>query len=230
MHPGGPSSSSLSSVVGFDITEPENFAFIYSLQLLTFMLAICDHLILVLDTFTLDVYLLKLVASALMMVGDTMPRANLIIYLKTATSIPITPSTAQKEDGKRVPAAAADEEEEADRSDPSHFVPPPPATHTRAFERFKATITTMLGPNISVDFIQADELRLLHTVLKPPSRALLLPGCDPGTGFSQASQQQQQQRPIQYTSERAWLHSVARFWDASIRKSSLFSDYARYLP
>ena len=87
------------------------------------------------------------------------------------------------------------------------------------YELLKDTILAILGPNVSVDFI-TDERRLLATVLKPPPRNLLL-GLDAHA---------QSARPIAYTTERAWFHSVQRFWDNSIRKSSLFADYARYLP
>lgn len=225
--PNGTTGSSLSSVVGFDITEPENFALIYSMQLLTFMFAICDHLILVLDSFSLDIYLLKLVATALMMVGDTVPKANLIIYLKPRpdSSSSVKPNTSfAAQQANATPAAgvgALSEPEDCkgENREPDQqfaFSPPPSASHKRMFELLKSTVMAILGPNVSVDFV-TDERRLVTTVLKPPPRNLLITA-------------DQQARPIAYTTERAWLHSVQRFWDTSVRKSSLFVDYARYLP
>lgn len=215
----GSGAFSLSSVMGFDITEPENFSYIYSMQLLTFMFSICDHLVLVLDSHSLDVYLLKLVASSLMMVGETVPKANLIIYLKpkqeqVSLALP-SKSTAPGASFKK-----SKDIEQQGQTFSSGFkinspTPQRSASHNRMLQLLKNTIVAMLGPNVNIDFI-TDEQRLLATVLKPPSRNLLLTDS--------------QSRPISYTTERAWFHSVQRFWDNSIHKSTLFADYARYLP
>ncbi|KAI2800495.1 smg-9, nonsense mediated mRNA decay factor [Blomia tropicalis] len=208
----GNGTGSLSNVVGFDITEPENFAFIYSMQLLTFMFVICDHLILVLDSFSLDAYLLKLIATSLMMVGDSVQKANLIIYLKPQIENQsndeknfskldlVKPSRVVKE--KRTKLAFLS----LSRSLTSH---------NKMIDLLKQTIVSILGPNVNVEFV-TDEQRLLTAVLKPPSRNLLVTD--------------QQSRPIQYNTERAWYQSMQRFWENSIRKSTLFADYARYLP
>lgn len=206
---------SLSSIVGFDITEPENFAYIYSMQLLTFMFSICDHLVLVLDSYSLDVYLLKLVASALMLVGDSVQKANLIIYLKPLKTQTAAGPAKAATGSMMSRASTSAKAKERFGSLPSAPSPHRSATHNQMHALLKSTITLMLGPNVNLDFI-TDESRLLATVLKPPSRHLLLT--------------ESQSRPIQYTTERAWFHSVQRFWDSSIRKSTLFSDYARHLP
>lgn len=205
---------SLSSVMGFDITEPENFSYIYSMQLLTFMFSICDHLVLVLDSNSLDVYLLKLVASSLMMVGEAVPKANLIIYLKSKQEQILT---APSQSGVFFKKSKDMENSQTFSSGLKINSPTPQrsASYNRMLQSLKNTIVAMLGPNVNIDFI-TDEQRLLATVLKPPSRNLLLT--------------ETQSRPISYTTERAWFHSVQRFWDNSIHKSTLFADYARYLP
>lgn len=178
--------SSLSSVVDFEITEPENFAFIYSLQLLTYMIAICDHLILVIDSFSVDAYLIKLLATALMMVGDgTVSKSNLIIYLKQSKAQSCTDTYFKQPSGENI---------------------------SKMETKLKHTLTTLLGPNVM--FINNDEAFLINTVLKPPSRNLIA----------------DQNLPINYCTERGWLHSAQRYWDNSIRKSTLFSDYAKHMP
>ena len=223
---GGPS---LSSVVGFDITEPENFTYIYSMQLLTFMFAICDHLILVLDSLSFDIYLLKLVATALMMVGDSIPKANLIVYLKSANGspAPLVPSfiPQQKPYNNNISSSHSMKMNTAEDNSSffnhgyhdlhNYHLHSPTNSNSRIYELLKSTLVAILGPNVNIDII-TDEHHLLTTVLKPPSRNLLVTD--------------QQSQPIQYHTERAWFHSVQRFWENSIRKSTLFVDYARYLP
>lgn len=186
-----------SSVVGFDIGEIENFAFIYSLQMLTFLITICDHVILVLDSLTLDAHLFKLLATALMMVGDAdMSKTNIIIYLKTFNKQMV--ANAEKNYQHNLNKPFLDQNE-------------------KKFESlFKNTIKTLLGTSVNIDFICNDESLLTTTVLRPPhSRSLV---------------KDQSCSTISYQSERLWFHSIQRFWDISIRKSTLFSDYARYLP
>lgn len=66
-----------SSVV--NICEPENYAFMASLQLLSFLFATCDYVIIMSD-WMVDIHLIKLITTAIMMVGDGAQKANLIWY------------------------------------------------------------------------------------------------------------------------------------------------------
>ncbi|XP_027203157.2 uncharacterized protein LOC113797043 [Dermatophagoides pteronyssinus] len=186
-----------SQVVGFDIGETENFAFIYSLQMLTFLLSISDHLIIVMDSFCLDVNLFKLLATSLMMVGDAlMAKTNLIIYFRTTTSKSTTNNDLEQQR----------------RSSSSSY------TMAMNFEtKFRRFIETILGPNVQMDFIHNDEQRLINKVLRPPNSRSLV-------------NLEQSCASINYHSEYQWFQSVQKFWDTSIRKSTLFADYARYLP
>lgn len=177
---------SMSSVVGFEIAEPENFAFIYSLQLLTYLIAISDHLILVIDSFSLDAYLFKLLASSLMMVGDNaVSKANIVVYLKRGTT------NGGEAYGSDLPTG-------------EHYF------HLES--KLKETLQILLGPNVL--FINNDEPLLLTTVLKPPSRNLV----------------SEQATTINYQTEKGWLQSAQRYWDNSIRKSTLFLEYAKLMP
>ncbi|KAH9394387.1 smg-9, nonsense mediated mRNA decay factor [Tyrophagus putrescentiae] len=177
----GSGAFSLSSVMGFDITEPENFSYIYSMQLLTFMFSICDHL-------------------------PKQEQVSLALPSKsTAPGASFKKSKDIEQQGQTFSSGFKINSPTPQRS----------ASHNRMLQLLKNTIVAMLGPNVNIDFI-TDEQRLLATVLKPPSRNLLLTDS--------------QSRPISYTTERAWFHSVQRFWDNSIHKSTLFADYARYLP
>ncbi|KAH9417065.1 smg-9, nonsense mediated mRNA decay factor, partial [Dermatophagoides pteronyssinus] len=184
-------------IVGFDIGETENFAFIYSLQMLTFLLSISDHLIIVMDSFCLDVNLFKLLATSLMMVGDAlMAKTNLIIYFRTTTSKSTTNNDLEQQR----------------RSSSSSY------TMAMNFEtKFRRFIETILGPNVQMDFIHNDEQRLINKVLRPPNSRSLV-------------NLEQSCASINYHSEYQWFQSVQKFWDTSIRKSTLFADYARYLP
>lgn len=172
-----------SRVVGFDIVESENFAFIYSVQMLTLLMAICDHLVLIIDSMSLDNYLFKLIATALMMVGDGVPKANLIIHQSSSTKT---------------------------KSSKNGFVVK--NTDNEMIGLYKQTITAMLGPNVNLEFTD-DSTKLAAKVLRPPSRKLIGDQC-----------------VISFTSERSWLHSAQRYWENSIQKSTMFAEYARFLP
>ncbi|OTF70293.1 SMG9-like protein [Euroglyphus maynei] len=184
------STAIFSQVVGFDIAETENFAFIYSLQMLTFLLSVSDHLIIVMDSFCLDVNLFKLLATSLMMVGDAlMAKANIIIYFRTSTNQNL-------------------EQQQQQQS----------SLYSIDFEtRFRRFTETILGPNVNVDFIHNDEQRLINKVLRPPNSRSLV-------------NLEQSCASINYHSEHQWFQSAQKFWDTSILKSTLFADYARYLP
>ncbi|XP_054154092.1 nonsense-mediated mRNA decay factor SMG9-like [Oppia nitens] len=150
------------SSTGVDISEPENYSYMISLQLLSFLFATCDYIIIVMNWF-LDIHLIKLMATAIMMVGDNAQKSDIIIYF-TDNQSDITKDTIQM-------------------------------------------IKSLLGRSVYVTIINGDENQLLNTVMKAPTK--------PNSSHS---------------SEKAWLLSSQRYWETSVRKSSLFSDYGRFLP
>ena len=60
-----------------DISEPETWVYISSLQILTFLIAVCDYVIIVND-WILDFDLIKLLSTAIMIVGNDSPKADII--------------------------------------------------------------------------------------------------------------------------------------------------------
>ncbi|KAF7495813.1 Protein SMG9 [Sarcoptes scabiei] len=175
-----------SSLVGFDIAEMENFAFIYSLQLLTFLMTVCNHVILVIDSFTLDTHLFKLLATACMMLTEAvLTRFNLIIYLKN------------------------DREKQRYWGDSNSF-----ARSTEIESKFKKSFIN-LGLKINFVFINNDESLLFTTVVRPQQSFII---SDSASSI------------INYQSERLWFHSIQKFWENLTKKSSLYSEYAKYLP
>lgn len=197
------------STLGFEVHEPDNLAFIYSLQLATFLFAICDHVVLVLDHFSLDAYLLKLLATALVMVGETTPKANLIVHNR-------------RDCFERTQCRRLEDFDYAanskmglmfmDNNNIDGSVIVDKMIMQQYQQQYQDTVQTIIGTAVSIDFIE-DEARLLKTVLTPPSRQLI------GEGLV-----------ISYASEKAWLQSVHKYWQGSIKKTTLFSDYARCLP
>lgn len=164
----------------------ENFAFIYSLQLLTFLMTVCNHVILVIDSFTLDTHLFKLLATACMMLTEAvLTRFNLIIYLKN------------------------DREKQRYWGDSNSF-----ARSTEIESKFKKSFIN-LGLKINFVFINNDESLLFTTVVRPQQSFII---SDSASSI------------INYQSERLWFHSIQKFWENLTKKSSLYSEYAKYLP
>lgn len=153
-----------------DTSEAEIYVYITSLQLLSFLIAVCDYVIIVND-WLLDINMLKLLATAMMMVGTEAHHAEIIFYFPQF----------KEEDRKKI----------------------------------SQIIRTLFGGEFSYNIIKdiIDESITVPKLLK-----LLSP-----RNFVQDD------RSPLYTSERNWLVSSQRFWENSIRKSSLFSDYARLM-
>lgn len=200
--------SNVSGLFGFDIHEPDNLAFIYSLQLATFLFAVCDHVILVLDHLSLDAYLLKLISTALVMVGESTPKANLIVYNR-CDALERTQSR-RLEDFDYAASSKMGRMFMDNNCNSSIIVDK--MVMQQYQKQYQETLQTIIGPAVNIDFIN-DEVRLVKTVLTPPSRQLI------GEGLV-----------INYSSEKAWLQSVHKYWQGSIKKTTLFSDYARCLP
>lgn len=156
----------LSSSTGVDIAEPENYSFMISLQILSFLFATCDYIIIVCE-WMVDIHLIKLMSTAVMMVGDTAQKADIIWYF--------------------------------------------PNSKTKIN---RSTIDSLLGRGLYVTVICEDEKQLLNAVMKAPSKRSV----------------GENSRNSSHTSEKSWLLSSQRFWETSIRKSSLYSDYGRFLP
>ena len=156
----------LSSSTVVDISEPENYSIIISLQLLSFLLATCDYIIFVCD-WILDIHLIKLLATAVMMAGDTARKADIICYF---------PNTKSKINSNIIDA--------------------------------------LLGRSLFVSVIYGDEKELLNVVMKAPTKRIV----------------DENGRNSSHSSEKSWLSSSQRYWETSIRKSSLYSDYGRFLP
>jgi hypothetical protein len=115
----------------------------------------------------LDIHLIKLMATAVMMVGDSVPKADIIFYF--------------------------------------------PNSKTKINAN---TIDSLLGRGLYVTVICGNEKELLNAVMKAPSKRIV------GESGRNSS----------HTSEKSWLLSSQRFWENSIRKSTLYSDYGRFLP
>lgn len=65
-----------------ELTDPEKFVHITSLQILSFLIANCDYVI-VMNDWIMDLHFLKLISTALMLVGDDVnPKADLVFYFK----------------------------------------------------------------------------------------------------------------------------------------------------
>lgn len=74
-------SSHVNTHVPQEIVEPEKFVHITSLQILSFLIANCDYVIIVND-WLMDLHFLKLISTAMMLVGDVNPKADLVFYFK----------------------------------------------------------------------------------------------------------------------------------------------------
>lgn len=155
-----------------DITEPESYLYIISMQMVSFLLFTCDYIVVV-SEWALDVHLVKLIASSMMMVGSSNP-ATIIWYLKD----------------EHVSASEA-----KDLTD---------------------SLEAMLGRG-KVIVLVANESELLSTVMKKSAMGKH-EQVDAATG-----------RSVNGT-EKSWLVAAQRYWETSIKKSTLFSDYARFLP
>lgn len=65
-----------------EITEqPEKYVHITSLQILSFLIANCDYVI-IMNDWLIDLHFLKLISTSLMLVGDINPKADLVFYFK----------------------------------------------------------------------------------------------------------------------------------------------------
>lgn len=162
--------SSIPANLFCDAPEPEIYVYITSLQLLSFLIAVCDYVIIVND-WLLDVNMLKLLATAMMMVGTEAHHAEIIFYFPQL----------KEEDRKKI----------------------------------SQTIRTLFGGDFSYNVIKdiIDETITAPKLLKLLSRREI--SSDDRSAF--------------YLSEKNWLVSSQRFWENSVRKSSLFSDYARLM-
>ncbi|CAG2103582.1 unnamed protein product [Medioppia subpectinata] len=158
------------SSTGVDISEPENYSFMISLQLLSFLFATTDYLIIVMD-WVLDIHLIKLMATAIMMVGETTQKADIIIFFRNSETKMVDKKTTN-------------------------------------------VINSLLGRSVYVTVISGDEKELLNAVMKAPAKR------NPSENGRNSS----------HASEKSWLLSSQRYWETSIRKSSLYSDYGRFLP
>jgi len=69
-----------------EISEPGNRAHVISLQLICFLLAVSDYMILVVD-WHLDLHLLRLLSTAIMMIGGNVPKAHVFIHCKEKASV-----------------------------------------------------------------------------------------------------------------------------------------------
>jgi hypothetical protein len=61
--------------------EPEKYVHLTSLQILTFLIANCDYVIIMCD-WLIDLNFLKLISTSLMLVGDVNAKADLVFYFK----------------------------------------------------------------------------------------------------------------------------------------------------
>lgn len=75
-------------------------------------------------------------------------------------------------------------------------------------------IDALLGRSIFITVIYGDECELLNVVMKAPNKRSV----------------DENGRNSSHVSEKSWLLSSQRYWETSIRKSSLYSDYGRFLP
>ncbi|RWS21448.1 SMG9-like protein [Leptotrombidium deliense] len=155
--------------ISSDISEPETYVYITSLQLVSFLLAICDYVIVVSD-WSLDFHLIKLISTAIMMVGTAAHRAEIIWYS--------------------------------------------PKGFEGSYKKTVKTLESLLGSEIVTVVEAGDDLNLLSTVMKLPTRR--------HTNSAAASRS--------HSCEKSWLVSAQRFWETSIKKSTLYSDYARFMP
>ena len=64
-----------------EITEPEKYIHITSLQVLSFLIANCDYLI-IMNDWLMDLHFLKLISTSLMLVGGLSAKADLVFYFK----------------------------------------------------------------------------------------------------------------------------------------------------
>ncbi|RWS06811.1 SMG9-like protein [Dinothrombium tinctorium] len=153
-----------------DSSEPETYVYITSLQLVSCLLAICDYMIVVSD-WALDFHLIKLIATAMMMVGSAAHKAEIVWYS--------------------------------------------PKGYEGSQKKVVHILESLLGTDsLSVVGASDDINDLLSTVLKVPSRR--------NSNSNNASRVN--------TCEKSWLVSAQRFWENSIRKSTLYSDYIRFMP
>ncbi|KAI1295414.1 Protein SMG9 [Halotydeus destructor] len=155
------------STLANDVTEPENFHYVMSLQLLSFLFTICDHMVVASD-WEIDIHLVKLIATALM-ITDGSNQANITWYIK-----------------KEI--------------DPVEL------------KGISETLELLLGRGI-VTVINGKEKDLIRTVVKKRRRE------SPEQGVKGLP-----------SSEKSWLVSAARYWESSVKKSTLFTDYARFMP
>lgn len=130
------------------------------------MINVCDYVIIVVD-WLIDIHLVKLVATAVMMVGDSSQKAELIWYCTN------------KDAGYN-----------------------------------SRCIQSLLGRGLCVNVIIGDEKALINAVMRSRSKRIA------HDGFHTSL----------HSSERSWLMSSQRIWENSIRKSTLYTDYARFLP
>jgi hypothetical protein len=160
--------------IAADISEPETYIYITSLQIMSFLLAMSDYVVVVSD-WVLDVHLVKLLATAVMMVGNNAMRATLVWF---------TPALSDAE-------------------------------HVQVTKTLEAIFGAGTGTR-GVTVINGNEEQLVATVMRVPSRRHV-----DGTGRVTTGH---------HSSEKSWLISAQRFWDTSVKKSTLYSDYARFMP
>lgn len=63
----------------FPICEPLTSSYMISLQLATFLMTVCDHVIIMTD-WLLDINLFKLISTAIMMIGNEQMSCKLVVY------------------------------------------------------------------------------------------------------------------------------------------------------
>jgi len=150
-----------------DISEPETWVYISSLQILTFLIAVCDYVIIVND-WILDFDLIKLLSTAIMIVGNDSPKADIIFQFS-----------------------------EFDKNDEKI--------------KLKSILHCLLGTAFSCIKGFIDEKESLSTLMKLLTR-----------------RNSNERGSAVY--EKSWLISAQRFWENQVRKSTLYSDYARLMP
>ncbi|XP_053210960.1 nonsense-mediated mRNA decay factor SMG9-like [Panonychus citri] len=153
-----------------DSSEPETNVFITSLQLLCFLLAVSDYVIVVND-WSMDIHLIKLIATAMMMVGNDTNQAELIF---------------------QVPKLKDESEKKS----------------------LLSSLQTFLGGECFTVKEIIDENETTTTLIKLLSRRTIN---DDERGANN------------HNCEKSWLVNAQRYWDNSIRKSTIFSDYARLM-
>lgn len=163
-------SSTPATSIANEIAEPETYIYALSLQLLSFLFVVCDHLVVVCD-WSIDIHLIKLIATAQMLNGQMSTQANLIWFLKSKV----------KND---------------------------------ELTALEDTLDAILGKD-SARIVNGDESELMCAVMKTPSKV-------------DGDLQIVKNGPT--TSEKSWLQAATRYWETSIKKSTLFSDYARFMP